>query len=109
MASEYCLVLCTCPNDSVARQLAETVVSRHLAACVNIVPGITSVYSWKGRVESVQEQLLLIKTDFSRYPGLESCIKENHPYELPEIIAVPLQKGLPEYLGWIRQWLDQEQ
>ena len=78
---------------------------RHFAACVNIVPGITSVYAWEGRIENEQECLMLIKTDSVRYTELERCILEQHPYELPEVIAVPVQHGYQEYLAWISQCL----
>ncbi|MGH8559809.1 MAG: divalent-cation tolerance protein CutA [Methylococcales bacterium] len=100
---DFCLVLCTCPDRAVADRIAETLVSRRLAACVNILPGITSVYIWKAKIEHAQEHLMLIKTDSSRYAELERCILENHPYELPEVIAVPLRHGFEQYLNWIRQ------
>ena len=105
MSQDYYLVLCTCPDLAVAKRIAESIVSQHFAACVNIVPGITSVYSWEGRIESEQECLMLIKTDSGRYTELERCILDQHPYELPEVIAVPLQHGYEEYLAWIRQCL----
>lgn len=106
MPPKYCLVLCACPGDAVARNIAEILVSNHLAACVNILPGITSVYAWEGKIESDREQLMLIKTDLNHYTKLESCIVEHHPHELPEVIAVPLQHGHSEYLAWISRWLD---
>lgn len=68
---------------------------------MNILPGITSVYSWEGRIESAQEHLLLIKAHKDRYQAIETALRDNHPYELPEIIAVPIERGLPEYLHWI--------
>ncbi|MCI0733777.1 MAG: divalent-cation tolerance protein CutA [Methylococcaceae bacterium] len=105
MSQEYLLVLCTCPEHSVAKQIAEALVSRHLAACVNIIPGITSVYFWKGKMEDGQEHLMLIKTASSHYTEVERCILEQHPYELPEVIAVPVQQGSDEYLTWIRECL----
>jgi periplasmic divalent cation tolerance protein len=109
MSQEYCLVLCTCPNHAVAEQIANTLVSRHLAACVNIVPGITSVYFWKGKLEHDQEHLMLMKTDSSHYTEVERCIVDLHPYELPEVIAVPVQHGFEDYLTWIRQCLTPNQ
>lgn len=109
MSVDYCLVLCTCPDPSVAKQIAEALVSRHLAACVNIIPRITSVYFWKGEVAHDQEQLLLIKTASTRYREVERFIVSQHPYELPEVISVPLQRGSDEYLAWIRQCVNSSQ
>lgn len=101
MTQEYCLVLCTCPDAATARQLAEALVKERRVACVNIVPGLTSVYEWEGRIEAAAEQLLLIKTEAAAFDALESFIKANHPYELPEIIAVPILRGSVDYLQWI--------
>jgi periplasmic divalent cation tolerance protein len=102
---EYCLVLCTCPEGDAAKSLAESLVKERLAACVNILPGLVSVYSWQGALESSQEALLLAKTERRAYPRLEARLRELHPYELPEIIAVDIERGLPDYLNWISQWL----
>lgn len=100
------LVLCTCPDRETARQLAETLVGQRLAACVNIVPGLESVYEWQGKVERDAEVLLIIKTNETRYPGVEATLREQHPYELPEIIRVSLSGGLQEYLQWIDNALE---
>jgi len=78
-------------------------VQQKLAACVNIVAGMQSIYHWQGKLEKSAEVLLLIKTRREVYPQMESFIVENHPYELPEIVAVPIMQGLPGYLGWIDQ------
>ena len=102
---EYCLVLCTCPAGETAQSLAESLVGERLAACVNILPGLVSVFSWQGALESSQEALLLIKTERRAYAALEARLRELHPYELPEIIAVDIERGLPDYLNWITQWL----
>jgi len=102
---EYCLVLCACPAGDGAKSLAEALVQERLAACVNILPGLVSVYSWQGAMESSQEALLLIKTERRAYPTLEARLRELHPYELPEIIALDIERGLPDYLNWISQWL----
>ncbi len=101
MNKSHCLVLCTCPEDGTAERIAEALVDGRLAACVNIVKDLTSVYRWQGRRESATECLLLIKTRRERYPELESAIAGMHPYEVPEIIALPLAAGLAAYLGWI--------
>ena len=102
---EYCLVLCTCPEGEAARSLAEALVGEQLAACVNILPGMVSVYSWQGAMESSPESLLLIKTERQAYPRLEARLRELHPYVLPEIIALDIERGLPDYLKWISQCL----
>jgi periplasmic divalent cation tolerance protein len=102
---EYCLVLSTCPVGDAAQTLAEALVKERLAACVNILPGLVSVYGWQGALESSQETLLLIKTEQQAYPRLEARLRELHPYELPEIVAIDIARGLPDYLNWISQWL----
>jgi periplasmic divalent cation tolerance protein len=76
-------------------------VEARLAACVSIVPGVNSVYLWRGAVESAAEHLLLVKTRADRYDALEAAIRARHPYELPEVLAVPVRGGLEAYLGWI--------
>jgi periplasmic divalent cation tolerance protein len=100
---EFWLVLTTCPDAGCADRLAEMLVSRNLAACVNIQPQVRSIYQWQGKVESSAEHLLLIKTAADRYAAIETLIKANHPYELPELIAVPIVAGSRDYLGWIHQ------
>jgi periplasmic divalent cation tolerance protein len=95
------IILCTCPDRETAEKIAHLLVEKNLAACVNILPGLTSYYRWQGRIESAQELLLLIKSNSDRYPAVEKAILENHPYELPEIVAVPVEHGLPDYLHWI--------
>ncbi len=104
--SPYRLVLCTCPNHEAAEQLATLLVEQRLAACINIVPGLTSIYRWQGKLEQGTEELLLIKTTQNRYAALENTIQQQHPYELPEIIAVTLDEGLPDYLRWITTSLE---
>jgi periplasmic divalent cation tolerance protein len=99
----YQLVLTTCPDSQVAQRIAHAVVEERLAACVNVLPPMQSVYRWRGRVESASEQLLILKTRVSDYPQIQRRIGELHPYELPEVIAVPITGGLPSYLAWIDQ------
>jgi periplasmic divalent cation tolerance protein len=99
---EYQLVLTTCPDTEVAERLAQALVQERLAACVNILPIAKSVYLWKGQVESAAEQLLIIKSMTDAYSSIQKRIRELHPYELPEVIAVPVTDGLPDYLAWIR-------
>ncbi len=97
------IVFTTFPDIERARLAAHQLVEQGVAACVNILPGVTSVYRWQGKVEESGETLLLIKTTEAAYPLLESALKACHPYELPEIAAVSLRQGLPEYLGWVAQ------
>ena len=97
----HLLVYCTCPNHEVAVQLANSLVDEALAACINIVPGLTSIYHWQGKRETGSEELLMIKTTQEQYPALQARIEGLHPYELPEVIAVPIQAGLPAYLQWL--------
>lgn len=101
--SPFCMVINTCPDKQTALQIANRLVQEKLAACVNILPGVTSVFSWKQHIETSEEVLLLIKTRTDRYSALETRLREIHPYELPEIIAVSLSDGLEAYLGWITE------
>jgi periplasmic divalent cation tolerance protein len=105
MSNEYCLVLSTCPDAETAQHLATALVAEHKAACVNIIPGLTSVYPWEGKIETATEHLLLIKTAACAFSELEALLKAHHPYELPEIVAVPIVRGSADYLDWITQWL----
>lgn len=84
-------------------QLAAQVIERRLAACVNVLAECTSVYRWQGGTETAAEVPVLMKTTVQAYPALQAAIRESHPYELPEIIAVPIPMGLPAYLEWIGQ------
>ncbi len=95
------LVITNLPDAASARTLAGVLVGMRLAACVSILAPCRSVYRWEGRIEDAEEVPLLIKTTAVRYAALEAAIRERHPYELPEIVAVPLTHGLPEYLGWV--------
>ncbi len=95
------VVMCTCPPGDQAGFIARTLVEEGHAACVNRLPGVTSTYRWQGQVEQSEETLLLIKTSRERYAALQSRLAQIHPYELPEIIAVPITTGLPAYLQWV--------
>ena len=97
----YQLLLSTCPDQKTAEAIATILVEEKLAACINILPGITSIYTWQDQLETAREHLLLIKTRSDHYREIVDCIRANHPYELPEIIAVPVDQGMPEYLQWI--------
>lgn len=100
---DFQMVLCTCPDYEMAEKLATLAVNDKLAACVNILPNITSIYRWQGKVEKTQEYLLIIKSQKNKYNQIEELIKINHPYQIPEIIASPIINGLVEYLTWIKE------
>ena len=95
------LILCTCPNEESASRLAEALVSERLAACVNVLPSVKSVYRWEGAVETATEHLLLIKTTDARFPAVRARIVELHSYDTPEIIAVPITAGSESYMSWL--------
>ena len=101
--SETLLVLTTMPEREAALKLARVLVEKRLAACVNVLSGCTSVYRWEDNLEHAEEVPLLIKTRAGRYAELEAAIRSLHPYELPEIIAVPVVHGLADYLGWVAE------
>ena len=95
------LVLTNLPDRAAAEKLADAIVAKNLAACVNILAPCRSVYRWKGAVQHDEEHPMLIKTTHERYAALETEMRALHPYELPEIIAVPIERGLPAYLDWV--------
>lgn len=99
--TDVLVCFCTCPSLEVARALARTVVESRLAACVNVLPGVTSVYRWQDEVQEDAEVLLIVKTTAGAYPQLEETVRARHPYELPELIAVPVSRGISQYLSWL--------
>ena len=102
MSDAVFLALCTCPDQATAEALAESLVDEGLAACVNILPGVLSVYRWEGRLAKDNEVLLLIKTTEQRLAELTALIQTQHPYDVPEVIALPIVAGLDNYLEWVR-------
>lgn len=98
-------VLVTTPGLSASRKLAMGLLRKKMAACVNRIPGVESRYWWKGRIETAREELLLIKTSKGRLPSLIRWVRENHPYTVCEVIALPVARGNPPYLRWIEQSL----
>jgi periplasmic divalent cation tolerance protein len=100
---EAWVVLTNMPDMDSAAKLARHLVDQGLAGCVNILPGVQSVYRWQGKVEQQSEATLLIKIVAARYPAVQAEIQALHPYELPEIIALPVAQGLPAYLDWIAE------
>jgi len=100
--SEMLVIMCTCPDEATALKLAGGLVERRMAACVNVLPGIRSIYRWQGQTCNEVESLMVIKSLESRYQELESWLLENHPYEVPEIVALPVHRVSGEYLEWVR-------
>lgn len=99
--TESLIVLNTCPGSITAKNIATDLVANKAAACVQVIPAIQSYFRWVGKVDSKEEYLLIIKTTVACYPEVEKSIKALHPYELPEIVAVPISTGLAGYLQWI--------
>ena len=97
------LVITNLPDLASAQKLAHALVEQRLAACVYLLPAVQSVYRWNNAIEEAAEVMLMIKTTMTRYATLEQAIQALHPYELPEVIALPVSAGLPAYLGWIAQ------
>lgn len=97
------LVLCTAPDADVGATLARGIVEAKLAACVNVVPGLRSFYAWRGEVHDEPEVQLLVKTRLARFEALRDWLKEHHPYEVPEIVALPIEAGSKEYLSWLEE------
>ena len=100
------VVLTTTPSEEEARKIAHTLVGERLAACVNIIPKVESIYRWQDKVEETREYLLLIKTTESAFPHLQAKLKELHSYELPECVALAMTAGSPSYLKWIDDSVD---
>ncbi len=102
-SEEVLLALTNLPDQASAERLASALVEARAAACVNILAGCRSVYRWQGEVETASEVPLLMKTTRAAYPRLEKIVREHHPYEPPEIIAIPVVAGLPGYLQWVAE------
>jgi|WetSurMetagenome_2_1015567.scaffolds.fasta_scaffold16009_3 periplasmic divalent cation tolerance protein len=100
-SSQFVVVLVTCPNRLAGETIGRALVEEHLAACTNVIPGVTSIYRWQGKVCRDREVLLLIKTRRSRFAALTRRVRELHSYAVPEIVAVPVAAGSPPYLAWV--------
>ncbi len=100
---DYQLLFTTCADIQSARALANDLVDKDLAACVSIIPNVTSIYKWRGEIEESQEFQLILKSHNAKFDAIKAFITDNHPYELPELIAVPITNGLPAYLDWIKE------
>ena len=96
------VVLVTAPSEAKALELGQRLVDERLAACVNVVPGVTSIFVWEGKREEVSEALLVIKTRAERYPALQQRVLELHPYSVPEVLALAVEAGAPAYLRWVQ-------
>jgi periplasmic divalent cation tolerance protein len=103
--SEHCVIFITAGSKEMADKLSRGLVENKLAFCVNTVPGIQSTYHWEGKIHVDEEILLIVKTRKDLYDALESWVKTNHSYDVPEIIALPIERGLPEYLSGIDDWV----
>ena len=99
--SRIVVVFVTCPNRRAAERIGRTLVEEHLAACANILQGLTSIYRWEGKVCRDPEVLVLLKTRRSCFPALARRLRELHPYSVPEIVALPVALGSPAYLAWV--------
>jgi periplasmic divalent cation tolerance protein len=102
------IILVTVPNEDEANRIAESLVAERLAACVNVVPAVESIYRWEGKVVRDHELLLIIKSTAERYASLETRVKSLHSYSTPEIVAFSIDHGSPEYLAWLRHSTDSE-
>ncbi|MCK5160545.1 MAG: divalent-cation tolerance protein CutA [Candidatus Aureabacteria bacterium] len=100
---QYCIAHVTVPNAKLAKKIGEGLVKEKLAACVNIVPEISSIYQWKGKIAKDKEILLIIKTTCAMYKKLEQWVLKNHPYEVPEVICYCVEEGNKKYLKWIKE------
>jgi len=100
---QYLIVLCTFPTAEEARQIGTNLVRSQVAACVNLIPQVESIYQWNGATQSETEVLAVIKTTTNNYAAVEACIRQQHPYEVPEVIALPIERGSAGYLAWISE------
>jgi periplasmic divalent cation tolerance protein len=102
----HLLVITTCPNAECAEEIAQHLVREHLAACVNQLPGVRSVYEWQGEIHNDQEIMLFIKTKNGVYERVEQAIRSLHPYDVPEVIAFDIARGSANYLSWINSLVE---
>lgn len=107
-SSDVHVVLCTCPGEAVETLVTRIVESR-LVACVNVISGVRSVYRWEGKVESDTESLLIMKTQRARMEQLIEAIEDAHPYEVPEVVALPVESGSHAYLDWVFRETESDQ
>lgn len=96
------IILCTCPDEATAERLARGLVEARHAACVNILPGVRSVYRWEDRVEQAREAQMIIKTTAMQFYVIENWMREQHPYDVPELVAIKADQVSDDYLAWLR-------
>lgn len=106
MQENHIVILCTVPDRESGARIGRTLVEERYAACVNLVPGLTSIYQWQGAVQEEPECLLVIKTTAARFEALAERLRSLHPYAVPEIIALPITAGHPAYLNWITESIE---
>jgi periplasmic divalent cation tolerance protein len=102
------VVLCTCASADEAERIARELVAARLAACVNVVPGVRSFYRWQGKLEDAVEHLLIVKSSRERFGELRAAIERLHSYDVPEVVAIPIVDGAPNYLNWLQDNLVNE-
>lgn len=107
MSSSYSVCFTTVSKDEVAKKLARSIVEAELGACVNIIPNVQSIYKWESKIEEDQEYLLMIKTKKELVQQLIDFVKKNHPYQVPELIQLPIENGNQDYLNWINSVVKQ--
>lgn len=103
MTANYLIILSSWPDLTAAQQAAKLLVEQHLAACVKLLPKAQSYYYWEGQLEQSEEVVVIIKTTQQRYEAIAQTIQHIHPYQVPELIALPISQGLPTYLDWIEK------
>ena len=103
MTEETLVVFTTFPDQDTARRIVRTLIEERLIACGNLVPGVESIYRWKGEVETSNEVFAVLKTHQGKYVAMEDRLKELHPYEVPECLALPVSDGLRDYLNWVTE------
>jgi len=99
----YCMIFVACPSEKVADKIADTLLKKKLIACANIVPGVKSKYWWKGKIEMSGETLMMMKTKQSLFDKVEKEVRALHPYDVPEVICMKIDKGSKDYLGWVNK------
>lgn len=108
MPDSVVIALSTCPDEPCARRIAESLVSEHLATCINRISGLRSTYFWDGRLQDEAEVLLIVKTTAGRLPALQARLAALHPYELPELVVIPVVGGNERYLDWVRNGVENQ-
>jgi periplasmic divalent cation tolerance protein len=102
MATPYNLILISVPDKKTATRLSDILLSDNLVACINVIPGVESIYKWQGKTEKSKESLLILKTKKSLAKRIIQTVKNNHPYKVPEIISLAIDSGSKDYLNWIK-------